>query len=76
MSVQHRFPYRPVSSGSWTLYCTECWLEMKMTRTAVVAPGREMRTYVCGCGHSERITFNIAVAEGRFGAGCTSFQEQ
>ena len=74
MSMQHRLPDQAVSS--WTLFCTECFKEMKMTKAAAVATGRQMRTYVCACGHSERVTVNVAVAEVRSGAGYTSFEER
>jgi hypothetical protein len=48
---------------------------MTMTETTVAEPGRETRAYVCGCGHGERITFNVGVAERYIGSICTSFQE-
>jgi hypothetical protein len=74
--MQPRLPDHAVRTGSWTLFCTECSQEMTMTKRAAVGPGREMRTYACGCGHSERISYNVAVAEDACGAGYTSFQER
>jgi hypothetical protein len=74
--MQPRLPDHAVRTSSWTLYCTECSQEMAMVKRTEVEPGREMRTYDCGCGHSERISFNIAVAEGVCRADYTSFQER
>jgi hypothetical protein len=72
--MQPRLPDHAVRTSSWTLYCTECSQEMTMTKRTEVEPGREMRAYACGCGHRERISFNVAVAEGMSGGGYTSFQ--
>jgi hypothetical protein len=74
--MQHRLPDHAVRTSSWTLYCTECSQEMTMMKKTAVEPGREMRTYACGCGHSERISYNVAVADGAWGSGYTSFQER
>lgn len=72
--IPHRLPDLATTTGSWTLYCTECAHAMTMTKIAAVAPGRRMRTYVCACGHSERITVTVTPTDS--GPGYTSFQER
>jgi hypothetical protein len=58
--MQHRLPDHAVRTEQQALYCTECLREMKMTKAAATEPGRESRIYSCDCGHSERITVNMA----------------
>jgi hypothetical protein len=59
MSVRHRLRDQVVRADPWTLFCAECALKMRIMMAMPAQVGREIRTYACACGHSERI--NLAV---------------
>ena len=59
MSMQHRLPGQLVRADPWTLFCAECSLKMTIMTAMPAQGGREIRTYACACGHSERI--NLAI---------------
>ena len=59
MSMQHRLLKQVVRGGPWILLCAECSEKMSITLAAPAQKGREVRTYECTCGQSERI--NLAL---------------
>jgi RNA polymerase sigma-70 factor, ECF subfamily len=59
MSMQHRLPDHAIPADTWTLFCAECSLTMRMVIARPNENGREIRTYGCTCGHSERINLPV-----------------
>jgi hypothetical protein len=59
MSNQHRLPDHAVRTGLRALYCIDCTQEMKTAKVEPAEPGRETWIYVCDCGRSERVIFDV-----------------
>ena len=55
MSLQLHVPDHVVCTDPWKLFCAECAEKMRIVTSIPSRGGREMRTYVCACGHLETI---------------------
>jgi hypothetical protein len=59
MSMQNLWPDQAVHPDAWIPLCTECAQKMRIVMATPGQEGREIRTYECACGRSERINTSV-----------------
>ena len=74
MSLHLHVPDHVVCTDPWKLFCAECAEKMRIVTSIPTRGGREMRTYVCACGHLE--TIDVALPPQRPSSVTVSMRHQ